>query len=285
MSPPTGPLFLVGTGRCGSTIIYSCLAMHPDFAWISSWLTLAPRWPMLTAASRLWDIPGITRWRETRFVPKPVEPNQVFIRWDGRYLDESLSPQRVAEARAGLVPLIERIRRYQGRTRFVGKMVGRPVTVSLLRELFPDAFFVHVVRDLKPTTASLLQVDFYRGLDLERWQWGPIPATYLEFYERTGKPVEVAAAIAVQHNLCELDRQLTALPADRRMELPYARFIDNPVAELREVGARAGFAMDGRFLRRLRTRQVYGGADQKWRKYFTSSQIRNLEEFEALAAT
>jgi hypothetical protein len=285
MTPRRGPIFLVGTGRCGSTILYSCLAMHRDFAWISSWLTLAPRWPVLTAVNRLWDTPGTARWREARFLPKPVEPNDVFRRWDPSYLEEGLTPERVARARVALIPLIERIRRYQGRARFLAKMVGRPVTVSLMRELFPDAFFIHIVRDLKPTTASLLRVDFYQRANFDRWPWGPIPTLYLEFYERRGKPAEVAAAIALRHSLEELQRQLARLPDGTWMELGYAAFVSDPAGALRQVAALAGFEADGKFLRDIGSRRVYGGADQNWRKYFDDSQIRNLDDFEALAAS
>ena len=280
---PQGSIFLVGTGRCGSTILYSCLAMHRDFAWISSWLTLAPRWPVLSAVNRLWDLPGTARWREARFVAKPVQPDEVFPHWDPGYLEERLTPTRVARARGGLVPLVERIRRYQGRPRFLAKMVGRPVLVSLLWELFPDAFFVHIVRDLKPTTASLLQVEFYHGTELDHWQWGPIPPAQLEFYQARGKPKELGAALVVRHNRAELDRQLGAVPTEHWMELSYAAFVTDPIAGFRQVGARAGFEVDAKFLRDLEARQVYGGADQKWRKYFTESQIRNLDEFEAIS--
>jgi hypothetical protein len=259
--------------------------MHRDFAWISSWLTLAPRSPLLAVANRLWDLPGTAGWSDARFLPKPVQPDAVLLRWDPKYHEERITHERVARGRATIVPLIERIRRYQGRPRFLAKMVGRPVLVSLLRELFPDAFFVHIVRDLKPTTASLLRVDFYRGADFEHWQWGAIPAAYLEFYEARGKPQEVAAAIVVRENLAELDRQLAALPADSWMELSYSAFVSDPAEGLRPLAARAGFELDSGFLDRLRARRVYGGADQKWRKYFNDSQIRNLEEFEAVALT
>ena len=67
------------------------------------------------------------------------------------------------------------------------------------------------------------------------------------------------------------------------MELSYAAFVTDPIAGFRQVGARAGFEVDAKFLKDLEARQVYGGADQKWRKYFTESQIRNLDEFEAIS--
>lgn len=278
------PIFLVGTGRCGSTILYSCLAMHPDFAWISSWLSVAPRWPSLCAFNRLWDLPGTARWREARFLPKPVEPNEVFVRWDEGYLEEGVTPERLAQARAGLLPLAERILSAHGRPRLLAKMVGRPVSVTLLAEVFPDAFFIHITRDLKPTTASLLVVEFYHGTDFSIWPWGPIPPAYLELYNAREKAPELGAAIVVRHNLDELHRQLGALPAARWMTIPYAGFIADPVEGLRQVSARAGFDLSPRFLDEMGKRKVYGGADKKWQKLFTPAQIANLDAFERLTS-
>ena len=59
MSPP--PIFVVGTGRCGSTIVYSMLAMHPELAWIPSWMNVLPTMPIVSAINRLWGIPGTDR--------------------------------------------------------------------------------------------------------------------------------------------------------------------------------------------------------------------------------
>jgi hypothetical protein len=277
------PVFLVGSGRCGSTIAYSCLAMHPEFAWIPSWLTAAPRFPLVTTANRFWDLPGTDRFRETRFFPKPVEPNAVFERWDDRFADESASPEVLGEARARLVPLIERIRRYHGKNRFLGKMVGRPVKVSVLGAVYSGASFVHVTRDLKPTVCSLLQVDFFRdNVPIDRWPWGVIPSAYLDFFEREGRPPEIAAAITVRLNVQELNRQLSTQPSGRRLELRYADFVRDPIAGVRLIAQAVNFDVSPAYERRLSARRMIAGADRKWMTFFSPEQIQRLDRFEAL---
>ena len=154
---------MVGTGRCGSTIVYSVLAMHPNLAWIASWVSAFPRLPALSLANRLWDVPGIDRHLEGRFFPKPVEPNKTFEHVIANYYTEQLNDEIVEEARAKLVPLLARIQHFHGKPRFLGKLVGRPVKIDLLARLYPDAHFVHITRDLKPTVSSMLRVDFYGG--------------------------------------------------------------------------------------------------------------------------
>src|SRR5215510_3194350 len=162
-SDDRSPVFLVGTGRCGSTIVYSCMAMHPAFSWIPSWLTEAPGFPILAAGNRLWDLWGMDRFRETRFFPKPVEPNPVFEHWTKSFRREDIPEEVINESRATIPPLVSRLQRWHGNPRFLTKMVGRPVKIELLASLFPGARFVHITRALKPTTSSLLLVEFYRG--------------------------------------------------------------------------------------------------------------------------
>lgn len=283
--PTRGPVFLVGTGRCGSTIVSSILAMHPDFAWVSSWVDSFPRWPSLAVANRVWSLPALDRFRETRLFPKPVEPYDTFRGHVRTFNVESLDETTLREHREHLVPLIERIRRAHGRPRFLGKFVGRPVKVDLFSRLYPDAFFVHVTRGLKPTLSSLLRVDFFstHWSDVESWPWEPVPPEYLAFYERTGKLPEVGAAIGLILNRRALDGQLGELNPTRRMELPYAEFVADPVRSVCRIGERAGFPVDEQLERRIRARRVYGSADDQWRRHLSDRAVALLDELEALA--
>jgi hypothetical protein len=281
MSATTRPLFLVGTGRCGSTIIYSSLAVHPDFSWIPSWLTIAPRLPVIAAVNRLWELPGADRFRDTRFFPKPVEPNPVFEAWDPSFRREELSAEDMRRAVDSLGRLVPRITRAHGNPRFLCKMVGRPVKVELLDAAFPDAHFLHITRSLKPTTASLLQVEFYHGVDLTNWPWDPIPEVFRNFAASRGNPEEVKAAIVVRTNHEDVRRQLARIPAGRVLTMAYSEFIDDPETSLAKIGRFAGFRVEGRFLARVR-RRIYKGADDKWRTYFSPEQQRHLDDFESI---
>jgi len=257
------------------------MAMHQAFSWIPSWLTEAPGYPVLAAGNRLWDLWGMDRFRETRFFPKPVEPNPVLEHWSSTFRREDMAPEVVEDSRATIPPLVSKLQKWHGNRRFLTKMVGRPVKIELLAALFPGARFVHITRALKPTTSSLLLVEFYRGGGFEDWPWGTIPPTYLEFYQARGKPVELAAAITLQLNLLELQRQLSAIGPSSWISLPYADFIADPIEGMRRLGDWAHFTVDETFLKRLLRRKLYAGADEKWQKHFSPAQRRNLDDFEA----
>lgn len=259
--------------------------MHPDLAWIPSHLDLAPRLLLLATTARIWNVRGTDRYREARFFPKPVEPNRVFTHWVPDYYSEAADPRAVATGRASIVPLLERIRRYQGKPRFLGKLVGRPVKVTLLRELFPGARFVHITRGLGATVSSLLRVDFYARTKarIDAWKWDAMPSPFLDYYRKTGEAPEIAAAITIVLNRWQLARQLAQIPADDRLEVAYQTLVEDPVAAIRRIGERAALEVDEAFRARIARRRVYGGADEQWRHHLSDKQQGNLLEFERLA--
>jgi hypothetical protein len=81
-------------------------------------------------------------------------------------------------------------------------------------------------------------------------------------------------------NRREGDSQLTQVPHDRRIEIGYANFINEPVEQLRNICEFADVEASDRFLERVRAREVYGGADEKWLSQFEAREIENLDAFE-----
>src|SRR4051794_19975166 len=75
---PSPPLFIVGCGRSGTTIIYELLCEHPDLAWFSNYAERWPSLPQLEVLTRFRDI-GAIRRSASRFVPSPVEGHEL---WD-----------------------------------------------------------------------------------------------------------------------------------------------------------------------------------------------------------
>lgn len=283
-SSGAGPVFLIGTGRCGSTIVDSLLAMHPDLSWMPSWIDTARGWPILALGNRIWHISAMDRFIESRFFPTPVEPYDTFRRYAKHFSSETIDAPVVAEARERLVPLIEKIRKFHGRPRYLAKFVGRPVKVELFAKLYPDARFVHVVRGLKPTLSSLMKVHFYADWGpIENWQWEKIPQSYLDFFEKTNRAEEVGAAIRLKLNREQIDRQLAAIDPFSHLQVSYGDFVRDPICQLREICDFCELPIHDSYIQRVRRRKVYSGADDKWKRHFDENQIRRLDEFEDLA--
>ena len=172
--------FVLGTGRCGSTLVHEVLARHPAVGFLSN---VEDRLPLPPIAGR-WNneifraVPAaLTRKGRLRFAPSEGY----------RALGRSVSPVLAAPLRdlraQDVTPWLEqRTRRFftgraeaQGRPVFLHKFTGWP-RAGFLGRVFPEARFVHVVRDGRAVANSFLQMPWWRGYEgPDAWGWGPLP--------------------------------------------------------------------------------------------------------------
>ncbi len=192
-SPTLPPVFIVGTGRCGSTLLSRCLSMHPDVLSLSELMVFAtdlggriaqafPQGPVSGPA--LWRILGGAHPRHTLMLRHDVMMDEALYRpGPGRRFDrDSGIPaiaattlpaltddpdalfDRVAAIAASLPPapigvqytaLFDRLRDAFGARLWVERSGGSLRIVRRLREHFPEARFVHIVRDGRDVALSM----------------------------------------------------------------------------------------------------------------------------------
>ncbi|MFO0687939.1 MAG: sulfotransferase [Myxococcota bacterium] len=273
------PIFVIGTGRSGTTLFFHLLAMHPDLAWFSNfgnrWYRHA--WPALL--SRVRDVPGIDRFVELdrRFMPHPAEAYAI--------LDELTNGAFTSDRRLGAEDVTPEVRdrfrrrvaavmRYQGRTRFAHKHTGFART-RYLRTIFPDARFIDVYRDGRAVAASLARVDWWRRL--ESWRWGPMRSDYAEEYLRSGRNPLVLAAINWKTLMDEIEDECRDLPAERLLRVRYDDLIADPHEVLSKVVRFAELRESPRFWRRIRRQELHEN-ESKWRMDLDDQQREMLEK-------
>jgi len=130
------PVFVVGSGRSGTTILYKLLVGHADLAWISNLTDLYPQFPQLSILSR---IPG--RRRFPHLWPS-AEAIQVYeycgVMEKLRQKRESLVESDVTEeARSRLQYVVRSHMRWMGRRRFINKNTENTMRIRYLKEVFP----------------------------------------------------------------------------------------------------------------------------------------------------
>ena len=246
--------FVLGTGRCGSTLVHEVLARHADVAFLSN---LEDRFPLPAAAGR-WNnrvyrsLPAsFTRKGRVRFAPS-----------EGYHaLDREVSPAISAPERDLLADdatpwLADRTRRFferrataQGLPTFVHKLTGWP-RAGFLDRVFPDARFVHVVRDGRAVANSFLQMAWWRGYEgPDAWGWGPLPAEDRAAWEAAGRSYPLLAGLEWKLLVDAFDRAAAELPADRWLEVRYEEFIADPRAVMARVLTFLDLEWDERFER------------------------------------
>ena len=80
------PIFIIGSGRSGTTILYKLLSIHPEVCWFSNYSDIFPNNPFLPILHRIIDIPLIGKelkkanisFKPHSLIPKPSEGNNIY---------------------------------------------------------------------------------------------------------------------------------------------------------------------------------------------------------------
>jgi hypothetical protein len=271
------PIFVVGTGRSGSTVFFDMFSMHPNVAWPSE---LSHRYPdhawMNTLLMRLRANPLVDTLLGRKYGPSEAYPfwERNCPGFTNPYRDllaEDVTPTAASSIRHAVSGTVNRWRH-----RFIAKITGWP-RIRYLRQIFPDALFIEVSRDPCAIASSLLNVAFWDGWrGPPTWRRGPLPPDLDSIWRQEGESFVALAAIEyviVQRALTECR---AGLPPWQIHDVSYSRLCTDPVGVFREVVAFAGLQWSPRFERAVaRTRLV--NRDDLWRSSLTSAQQAALE--------
>ena len=231
--------FVLGTGRCGSTLLHELLARHPDVGFVTNVddrLSGGPagRWQ----AGLYRRLPAAaTQKGRLRFAPSEAY----------RALDREVSPiiseaVRDLDASDATPWLAERFRRFfeeraaaQGAPLFLHKFTGWP-RARFIDRVLPATRFVHVVRDGRAVAASWLQTDWWRGhLGPTGWHFGPLPPDYEKEWEASGRSFVLLAGLAWKLLLDAFDEARRSIADGQWLEVRYEDLLAHPRARTAEV--------------------------------------------------
>jgi omega-hydroxy-beta-dihydromenaquinone-9 sulfotransferase len=236
-APIVRPIFVIGCGRSGTTVVYDLLCAHEQLAWFSNYTERFSA-PWLAALSRSRRY-AFARDRLGRFAPRPHEAHGL---WDACTPDKDAAarnaPLTAADARADEVQCLRSIvrshLRYQGKRRFVNKNTRNSRRIGYLDAVFPDALFIHVTRDPRATVASLLRVHFWPTMPI----WWCEDRTPEQLVNGGRDPVTLAAEFW-SRELWQIRNDSSSLPPERYLVVRYEELVDSPYSVLDQI---LGFA-------------------------------------------
>ena len=228
MPPPQ--LFVVGSGRSGTTVVLESIDLLPQFTAVPR---LAGRVPQLTAPATLLARAGLGPSRLTR---PSSECTALFA-------EAGLTQEFQIEVGGTVGPEhLGRLSmdRFERRLRTVGRASGGRVVavkntascarVPLLHACFPEARFLHVLRRPEAVMASLLAVDFWPTMTL--WWDGRTTRQYAADEGISEK--QVAARHWARQVATALDA-LAELDASTWTTIEYAAFTKDPATALMQL--------------------------------------------------
>lgn len=257
-------LFVVGSGRCGSTLVAEILAGHPDLGWIS----LYPG-PL----GRIARAPGLK--------PRPSEAYPLFRKEVSPMLVEMCRDLTAADA----APWLERrLRNFfdrraqeQGRPVFMHKFTGWP-RARLLAAVFPEAKFVHVYRDGRSVANSLLQVRWWRGYQgVPRWGFGDLAERERRDWEATGHSWAYLAGLEWQRVMAAFEVAREEIGSERWLDVRYEDFVARPAEETTAILRFAGLDRWDALERHIKRLSVSEGRKDSYRDELRPEDVALLD--------
>lgn len=293
------PIFMFGMPRSGSTVISEAFSMHEDLGFISNYVHRLPMFPQLSILNRVSFIPSIGWFMRgkkkqdsriaaalRRLLPYPGDNYTLWrylcgekMLWE--YLDhETAGP----EVRSRVREYAQRLLRHQGRPRLYEKLNGPPRMVYL-SSIFPNASFIHVIRDPRAVVASMKKFKpWISGGGLERPWWNPLPAEDLRVWEEHGKTASAIAAIQWRRVVEMTWREHETLNSSRFAEVRYEDFVNRPHETISRIFREMGLSECGDAHRYIDSVSAPRNMNFKFRKQLDRDEIDSIERITAVPA-
>lgn len=276
-------VFVLGTGRCGSTLVEEVLARHPDAGFFSN---LQDNIPALARRGR-WNSPvyrrlpvGATRKGGIRYAPSEAysalrrEVSPVFAEPFRDLVAADVTPWLERRFRAFFVDRA----RNQGKPVYVHKFTGWP-RAGFIQAVLPEARFIHIVRDGRAVANSWLQMDWWRGYGGPgRWQWGPLsPADEAEWAVH-GRTFPGLAAILWRLLMRAFDEASPGVAPERWLELRYEDVVADPKGAFAAMLGFSGLEADPAFERSLARYSFSAGRAEAFRRELRPEDLASMSK-------
>lgn len=229
------PIFIVGAPRSGTNIFYRTFAKHPDLAWISNITKKAP--------SSLWLTRILMLFRNDH---RPTEANNIWQKFTGDD-DESLDRDDVTAAACKyLRKVLQNNLQLFNKPRFVNKCPGNSVRIEFLKEIFPDAIFIHIIRDGRAAAYSIMR----SRLGHSGAYWSVKPPGWQALLKL---PLIDACALQWKMTVESILQSAKNLPRGQYMAVKYEEFVARPSEILELVGAKCDLAWRDDLLQKITT--------------------------------
>jgi hypothetical protein len=216
------PIFVVGAPRSGTNIFYRTFAKHPDLAWISNITKKVP--------ASFWLTRIIMLFRDDH---RPTEANNVWQKFTG-HDNESLGRDDVtAASRKYLHRVVQNNLRIFNQPRFVNKCPGNSVRIEFLQEIFPDAIFIHILRDGRAAAYSIMR----SRLGHDGAYWSVKPPGWRELLKL---PLVDACALQWKMTVECILQSAESLPREQYMQVRYEELVARPVDIFEQVAGKCG---------------------------------------------
>jgi hypothetical protein len=294
------PVFVIGFPRSGTTVLSEAIAAHESFGWFSNYYNLMPNFPELSVINRMLDIPNIG-WRLRgkkkqnnnfisairKLLPYSVEAYSVWESCCGeKFLYDYLLDHIADEyEKRKINNVILKVLKFQKKNRFIAKITGPP-RIGYLKSIFPDAIFIHTIRDPKAVVSSLMKVDFWKDRDgMKRpWWHNGLSKGCIDEWENSGWDPIALSAIQWREIIKIAWAEKEKIGRDDYFEVKYENFVNNPQNTLKQIMKQLGLEYSVNIDRYVATHGKPKNMNYKFRQNLKPSESKTVMQVTGVVA-
>jgi len=272
------PIFIVGSGRSGTTVFYNFFSIHPDVCWFSNYSDRYYNLSFMPFFHRIIDLPLIGKQAKEgiiskkRFWIKPSEAGKIYHKLCGfEYSSKTTETDLDENAEKRFKDQIGNHLKFTGKKRFLNKQTANTQRIKLIHEMFKDAIFIHVIRDGRAVANSLLNVSWRDEMDIW-WINKDNPSEKNELINR--EAIELCG-LHWSHNVKEIQNNKSIF-GQRYMEILYEDFIKDVRGTLIKVMNFCDLSFSESFLQVLP--HDLPNMNNKWQDELSDHQINLLNK-------
>ncbi len=271
------PIFIIGIGRCGSSVFFSLLSHHSELSWISNYCDQHPtRYRSHRKIMNMLDWPVIGKLIRRRIVAR-----EAYNFWDSNFRGFS-TPCRDLEEQDVSEVTKDRVQKALGelvterRNRLLVKITGWS-RIGAIRKIYPDAKFIHIVRDGYSVANSLLQVPWWWGWrGPENWRFGKLSPSDQAIWEQHDRSFVALAALEWRLIMDATRKTRSQVDSENFLEVRYEDLCVDKHGVYDKVLEFAGLSRCDKFDAVLSSTEL-ANTNDKWRRDLSASQIKIMQ--------
>ncbi|MFC1785872.1 sulfotransferase [Candidatus Neomarinimicrobiota bacterium] len=235
------PIFFIGMGSSGSSIIFDTFMQHRGLAFFSQYCSKKyVKSPQLTALHRFFCNYRPKNAHNLSYLKKLTPTSRESYKlW--KYLCGNKFPnsflrniKATHEEKTKTKNYISKLLFYQGKNRFATKLTGPP-RIEFLTSIFEDIVFIDIIRDPRAVVNSLLNVDFRKIKSLTTPYWDDSLADKDEIEWNKFDRSAISLAALEWRSVYRLTKLELNKVEPNYMRIKYEDFIDSPQNTLKTI--------------------------------------------------
>jgi hypothetical protein len=272
------PIFVVGTGRSGSTMFHDIISYHENLAWFSVLLSKFPEKIKLNRFyMRCLNISPVGSLLRRKLIPTETYRFwETHVRGFSRPFRDLRADDVSIKIKKKLPELFSKTLTKK-RNRLLIKITGWS-RIAFINEIFPDALFIHITRDPRPTVNSFLNVDFWKGWEGPwNWRFGELNENEKNLWDKYDQSFAALASIGWIKMINSVNMAKQHIPESRFLEIKYVDLCENPHDTFKIIYDFAGLKESKRIKRILNKKKIIS-KDQSWVKDLNETQKKAINE-------